>query len=156
MACEQTERETLPKGSLLLVGPLKVRAAVMACPTCDGLTRVHAIVATGIATAAGPSQGPFFVTGLLSLPASVVAMLELLAPSLVLAGHIESRHQGLLNSCQRCHGLLPDQDVFDGPESPFGSPRTAMSTDTFLRGRDLVVPEDAATYKANAPAELAK
>ena len=31
-----------------------------------------------------------------------------------------------------------------------------MSTDTFLRGRDLVVPEDAAPYKANAPAELAK
>ena len=143
MAPMQSERSppATRLGKTVLVGPIRVRSATLACPFCESLTVVHALLVTAVLSAAGHRSGPMLVTGVPELPESS-ARLSLLAPNLVLAANGASNTTSYLNQCSICRELLTDALVYETEDAPFGGhPASRHPSDVILQTRDLAVRE---------------
>lgn len=125
----------------VLVGPIRLRQATMACPYCDTLTPVHALLVAAVVGSAGfRAAGPMLVSGLPELPPEASERLSLLAPGLVLPQDGREHPRCYLNRCSSCLRLLPEELLYEVEDAPFrGLPASRHPSDVILQTRDLSV-----------------
>lgn len=103
--------------AMMLRGPIHLRAATSACPSCAELTRVHALIATDVVDLGESGERASYVYGVNGPPAALVEAIATLAPQfqLVLTGD-EAR---LANLCEHCGSVQEDVELHEAPDGPF-------------------------------------
>lgn len=122
-----------------LVAPLHLRTSTATCWQCQGLTQVHAIVASDVVDLGESGQCRTYVHGIANPSNELTQTLHFLAPNLRVDEPDADGELRLTNHCAHCGALQADVYLFEEPGAPFFGRPPEGHLGAEILGHDVMV-----------------